>query len=704
MIRRLFLLFAGVAGILSEGCVKETYDMNKLSKEVHLSPVIALSAIKGDVSLSDIVKSNDTIVFGLDKLVKIVFREDSIVDIKMADFYNLSNILNLNRAYTLGDLVIDPFQSQTSFTLNEITLGLSSALRNQFVAADDGSLHLFPAFPAVTLAEKALANFVNFETAVFRSGYLDITVKNNLTAPLNGASVKIFNTLGHSQIGSDVPIPAIPAGQSRTVSVDLADMTVTNSLRAVLILSGSTGTTSPVLISLNSSNVQLTVAGRDLKVKSGRVVLPQQAVTSFQGKDTVTFNPGGGLELDEISTLSGNMDYRIVSASPVKVTLNIKLPTVRTSGVQVTETVAVNPNSTKTGTIPVNNTLFDLGSDVMHPYNRVPMENTLTVTSDGSLVSFNSTDAITTSLKLTNPVYDYLKGYFGQNSCVIASDSIKTGFNEIMNNITGSFVIADPVMRINYSNSFALPVQLTFNAFGKKNPETVNLGYSPLILEYPAAPAEKKITSSFSVDKSNSAISPLISMPPEYLVYSGNAKMNPAGNNGLRDSYVFGNSSLTASIEMEIPMNFRTSNLQFADTVDNFLKNNNTNDDNAIKPEDFKLLRVDLKAENGFPLGISVKMSLFDSTTGMIKSTVDATDIIKAAPIDTDGKAKGATVTATSIEFNADFFRSINKSDRIIFRFSLRTSEEGAKDVKIYSDYRIKFNAALVLKSDMNLK
>jgi hypothetical protein len=448
MISRLFCLFLATAILLSTGCVKETYDMNKLSKEVHLSPVIAISAVKGDVSLSDIVKSNDTLVFGQDKLVKIVIRKDSIADLKMIDFYNISNILSFDREYTLGDLVIDPFQSQTTFSLNEIILGLSPALRSQFVAADDGSPHLFPAFPSVTLAEKSLANFVNFETAVFRSGYLDITIKNNLTTPLNGAIVKIFNTTGHTQVGSDVILPSIPADQSRTVSIDLADKTVTNSLRAALVLSGSDGTTSPVLISLNNSNVQLIVAGRDLRVKSGKVVLPQQSVTSFQGKDTVTFYPGGGLELDEISTTSGNIDYRIVSASPVKTTLYLKLTEVRRSGVQITETIVVNPNSTKNGTLSVNNTLFDLGTDIKQPYNRVPMENTLTVSSDGSMVTFNSTDAITVTVKLANPVYDYLKGYFGQNSCAISTDSIDTGFKEIMNNISGSFVIADPVMRV----------------------------------------------------------------------------------------------------------------------------------------------------------------------------------------------------------------------------------------------------------------
>jgi hypothetical protein len=446
------------------------------------------------------------------------------------------------------------------------------------------------------------------------------------------------------------------------------------------------------------------VAGRDLKVKSGRVVLPLQYITSFQGKDTVTFNPGGGIELDEVSTTTGNLVYKIVSASPVKVTLNLKLPDVKRLGVPITETVILNPNSTKNGTISVNNTIFDLGTDVKHPFNRVAMDNTLTISSDGSLVSFNSTDAITTTLQLTSPVYDYLKGYFGQNTCLISTDSVDTGLNEIMNNITGDFVIANPVLRINYSSSLALPVQLMLNASGKKNLETIDLAYSPIVLDYPAAPAERKINSSFAIDKDNSAISQIVSMPPEYMTYSGTAIMNPAGNSGLRDNYIFGNGSLTASVEMEVPLEFRTANLQFADTLENFLKEENDNDDNSFKTEDFKLLRVDLTAENGFPFGASLKMSLYDSETGIVKATVDAADIIKAAPVDVTGKAKGMTPTATKIEFTEDFFRNINKSDRIIFRFSLKTAEDGTRDVKIYSDYRIKFNAALVLKTDINLK
>jgi hypothetical protein len=124
--------------------------------------------------------------------------------------------------------------------------------------------------------------------------------------------------------------------------------------------------------------------------------------------------------------------------------------------------------------------------------------------------------------------------------------------------------------------------------------------------------------------------------------------------------------------------------------------------DSQVNIENFGLLRVDLNASNGFPLGISIKMSLYDSVTNEEKATVDATDLLKPAPVDNTGKATGKTESKTSIELTQDFFKSVNKADKIIFSFALNTTD--AKDVKIYSDYSIDFSAALVVRPDINLK
>ncbi|MBS0011135.1 MAG: hypothetical protein KFF49_06980, partial [Bacteroidales bacterium] len=49
--------------LVLSSCIKERYDMNKLSGEVALNPGIVVRAIKGELTLSDLVEPNDTVVF-----------------------------------------------------------------------------------------------------------------------------------------------------------------------------------------------------------------------------------------------------------------------------------------------------------------------------------------------------------------------------------------------------------------------------------------------------------------------------------------------------------------------------------------------------------------------------------------------------------------------------------------------------------------
>jgi hypothetical protein len=63
MLKQSFLFISTILALLITGCIKETYNMKMLSKQAHLSPILAISAVKGDISFSDVVKTNDTVVF-----------------------------------------------------------------------------------------------------------------------------------------------------------------------------------------------------------------------------------------------------------------------------------------------------------------------------------------------------------------------------------------------------------------------------------------------------------------------------------------------------------------------------------------------------------------------------------------------------------------------------------------------------------------
>ena len=173
MIRKPAIIVFMVLVVLVAGCVKETYDMNMLSKKIHLSPVIALSAIKGDVSLSDAVTPGDTVVFDETNFVKVIFREDSLLDLKMADFYDLNDMVSFSQSYTVGELNIEPFYETLTFTLNQVSSFFSAPLRAQFVALDN-TTNNFPAFPSTDLGESTFPTLTGFENAVFASGSIEI--------------------------------------------------------------------------------------------------------------------------------------------------------------------------------------------------------------------------------------------------------------------------------------------------------------------------------------------------------------------------------------------------------------------------------------------------------------------------------------------------------------------------------------------------
>lgn len=305
-------------------------------------------------------------------------------------------------------------------------------------------------------------------------------------------------------------------------------------------------------------------------------------------------------------------------------------------------------------------------------------------------------------LKLTDFIA-LKKGTLVQLSASIDPQTLNLGIDDILSNITGDIFISNPSIKLIYTNSFAYPIQIILNASGISKTKTVNLNLAPFNLKYPVAPVTE-ISDSFTIDKSNSSLPLLMSLPPNNINFSGTAVMDITGKNSQQDSYLLTPNRLIGSLEVEVPLEFRTNNLQFTKTVDNFLKDDGGSNDNSFSAEDFEFLRVDFTAKNGFPLGLSLKMSLYDSLTHSIKSTVDATDIIKPAPVDSNGKSTGTTETSTSINFTKTFFSSVNKADKIIFDFIFNTTDAGSKDVKIYSDYKIDFKAALVMKSDFNLK
>jgi hypothetical protein len=296
---------------------------------------------------------------------------------------------------------------------------------------------------------------------------------------------------------------------------------------------------------------------------------------------------------------------------------------------------------------------------------------------------------------------DFSKGTVIYKTANITPGNFDLNIHDVLSHITGNIVISNPSIKFSYSNSFPDSVKINLIASGTRVDKSENLNLAPFSLAIPNIPVQQQVTSSFIIDKTNSNLQKLISLPPEVINYSGTVTLRTSAKSGQDENFVIGSNQLLGSLELEIPLELKVNNLQYTDTVDNFLKSKG--DDNPVNPEDFQFLRINISAKNGFPLGASLKMSLFNSSDSTIKSTVTADGIFDPAPVDSNGKVTDVAESSTTIEFTKEFFGLVNKADKIIFWFTLHSTGSVPQEVKIYSDYRISFNAALVVKPVINL-
>jgi len=286
-----------------------------------------------------------------------------------------------------------------------------------------------------------------------------------------------------------------------------------------------------------------------------------------------------------------------------------------------------------------------------------------------------------------------------QRTATIDPSSYDLNLGDVLDHINGTIRFYNPSLKFNYTNSFPDPIKISLNVTAKGKTSSIALALAPFTLAKPILPAQE-ITSSFVIDKSNSNLPDLISLPPKSVDYSGTATITSTVKDNGEENNAIGANRLLGSLEIDVPLDLSLNNMQFKDTVNNFIKSDNG--DNPLDPADFQLLRIKVFAKNGFPLGAALKMSLYDSVTKTIRSTVEATSLLNPAPVDVNGKANGVTETSTTIEFTKEFFSFVNKTDKIIFTITLNTTGTVPQEVKIYSDYRINFNAALVVKPEIN--
>lgn len=519
--RKLVFFITILVLTFAQGCVKTTLDLDKISGKVALEPSFVIAAVKGDVTLGDIVESNDTLFFDNLGLMKLFFKEDSIINYGVNDFYN-------------------------SFPAGSYT-------------------ELYPVTPTLEVAVDTL---------------LDI-------------------------------------------------------------------------------------------------------------------DPGTGIQIKEMSVVTGNVGYTITSTCSFNTMLRIEFPSIDDGGSPLVDTIRITGAETVSGNIDISDVLADFTSDPLSPYNRLPISFKII---PGGIAS-DSPGTVNIDVTMDEPEFDYVKGFFGNQTELSEEESIDLGMEEFFSKISGSFGLANPIIRVNYKNSFGLPLRIEANVTGKNSSQEIDLNRAPEDLLYPSTLTTRDVESSFVIDNSNSDLPDLISMLPNSIIFSGSATTNPNGDTGA-DNLIFGNSRFMADIEVEVPMELWINNLQLTDTIDNFLLGEDSEESILDILSDLELR---LFVDNGFPLGGSISITLFDSVANNNLSVISTDTFFEPASVDSNGRVSSSTEKSTVIEMSNDFIEDAEIADKMIISFTLFTPGGATQDVvKIYSDYSIIFKAGIAFKADLN--
>jgi len=330
--------------------------------------------------------------------------------------------------------------------------------------------------------------------------------------------------------------------------------------------------------------------------------------------------------------------------------------------------------------------------------NTVKIKFEILVKDDGVNV-ISSGSQLGISYKLQDVDFVEAKGDFGHKTIPIGSGDIDLGV-DFWDDIDGDFTFADPRISINFNNMVGIPISVNANMTASNTDgDVLNLDPDAQFPDYPTTEAEVVVgvAASITYDKDNSQIVPFMALPPSgNIIYTGNIVINPNGYDPLVSgiNIISGNSSISADLEMDIPLNFKADNLSISDTIDE------VDIDDAEKMIKAAII---ITAENGLPLDVKIEHIYFTDVDYNVLSTISNESIINAAAVDTNGDVDNASIkkVANRIELTADQIKSLNDTENIILKLTISTYDEGGQSVKLKGTDALKFTLSVNAQLDL---
>jgi hypothetical protein len=433
---------------------------------------------------------------------------------------------------------------------------------------------------------------------------------------------------------------------------------------------------------------------------------------------TITFNQSfvvpNGEELDSIDFSSGVLDYSITNNLRHEVEVTIKIPSLVSKLLPITysdftsvDSLGHPTGNIKTGQTALSNYIFDLTKGNLG-YNQIAVEFIVKI--KGSGASVTSAEDLNIVLSMNGLEFARIDGDLKYQKFDLGSSPVTLSIFNISDGAF-DFSLTNPKIEHTIVNSFGFSANMGMDSMYYEDLSGIKIddikydstGLSPKIAPFYFPSIQQPInafdsaTTIIFMDTMNSSISSLINATPKTIISKPFVEVNPdptASNN----NYILSSSKISVSTEISLPLEgyaqgwIMKDTLPFNAKVDE-LFSSETSIDSAI---------IKFTTTNYFPLDVKIDLILLDSTSTTIDTIADSELIIASGVIDANGKITTAQAVPTKLPCDGTCVDNLNNTRFIILRLSIGTTGVSSQEsVKIYDDYKIELDIALLISGRM---
>ena len=317
------------------------------------------------------------------------------------------------------------------------------------------------------------------------------------------------------------------------------------------------------------------------------------------------------MKVAHLNLRSGEAYLRLSSAFSKPGNVRVEIPALSNGIESYDETLAF--DTSNGGVLSVSEKVVDISgyafdfTQAIPAYNRFNYDIILSM--DGALPAFD--DSLILEFGYRNLSFTFMDGDFGQQVVSLDEDSIFLPLFDAFGE--GSVLFNDLQFEFEIINSFGFPVDVNFLKLealdvGSSTPTawdpngTTGSFPQPFSLDFPAyGDFGASATTLLNMNRENSNINDLIGDKPKWLYHQIEAISNADSNTTL--DFMTDTSGFTVNSTMKIPLSGRVQNLALLDTAEFKFD---------FDLSEIEQLDMNFGAENSFPMGATVSITLYD--------------------------------------------------------------------------------------------